>query len=287
MKLRGLEKRDLEIAGVLLYESFARATRERGQSPPWADAGETMRLAERYLGDELGESIVADVDGAVAGVGFARRRGEAATVGPIAVAAPRQGIGGQILDELVARAEAQGAAAIRLFVDGGNADAFALFAGRSFGALDVVAAMERPAGPAPRIDGARGLEVSAFRDADVAEMAALDLRLCGLDRRGDLTTQARLVARRRGAVVGFLCAEGGALGPAVALDVSDLGGLMARALAQIPGRAVARLSTATPTAMLVALGLGFRVTGVGTLMVRGVSPPARPPQLYSMVPEVL
>ena len=102
MKLRGLEKRDLEIAGVLLYESFARATRERGQSPPWADAGETMRLAERYLGDELGESIVADVDGAVAGVGFARRRGEAATVGPIAVAAPRQGIGGQILDELVA-----------------------------------------------------------------------------------------------------------------------------------------------------------------------------------------
>jgi hypothetical protein len=287
VNLRGLDERDLEIAGILLYESFARSARARGQAPPWADAAETTRLAARYLADELGDAVVADVDGAVAGVGFARRRGEAATVGPIAVAAPGQGIGGQILDELVARTEAQGSAALRLFVDGGNADAFALFAGRSFGALDVVAALERPAGAAPRIDGARGLEVSAFRAGDLAEMAALDLRLCGLDRRGDLTAQARLVARRRGVVVGFLCADGSVLGPAVALDVSDLGGLVARALADVPGRAVARLSTATPTAMLMALGLGFRVTGVGTLMVRGVSPPARPPQLYAMVPEIL
>jgi hypothetical protein len=290
VNLRPLDQRDIEdvhVAGVLLYESFARAARERGQTPPWADRAEAMRLVERYLADDHGEAVVADVDGAVAGVGFVRRRGEAATVGPIAVAAPRRGTGGQILDDLVTRAEAQGAAAIRLFVDGGNADGFALFAGRSFGALDVVAAMERPAGVAPRIDGSRGLEVSAFQAADLAEMAALDLRLTGLDRRQDLTSQARLVARRRGAMVGFVCAEGNVLGPAVALDVSDLGGLVARALADVGGRAVLRLSTATPTAMLVALGLGFRVTSVGTLMVRGVSPPARPPQLYAIAPEVM
>ncbi len=99
----------------------------------------------------------------------------------------------------------------------------------------------------------------------------------------------RLVARRRGAVVGYLGtgAGSGQLGPALALDVADLGALVARALAGVDGPARARLSTAAPTAMLAALGLGFRVVALGTLMVRGVSPPARPPQLYSIVPEIL
>ena len=167
-----------------------------------------------------------------------------------------------------------------------NADAFALCAGRSFAASDVVATIARPAGAPPRLDAARGLEVAAFRASDLAEIASLDVRLTGLDRRDDLQKAVRLVARRRGALVGFLGADGGQLGPALALDVADLGALIARALVEIPGRAVARLSTAAPTAMLAALGLGFRVTSVGTLMVRGLSPPARPPQLYSLVPEI-
>ena len=287
MKIRTLESRDLEVAGILIYETYARAAREHGQAPRWADAAEATRLAERYLADDRQGGVCADVDGALAGVGFVRRRGEAATIGPLAVAAPRRGTGGQIVDELIARAEGQGAGAIRLHQDGWNADSFALYAGRSFAALDVVASLERPAGPPPRIDAARGLEVAAFRPTDLAEMAALDLRLSGLDRKQDLTAQGRLVARRRGALVGYLCAHEGQLGPAVALDVADLGALIARALPEVQGRATARLSTAAPTAMLAALGLGFRVASVGTLMVRGVSPPARPPQLYSIVPEVM
>jgi len=216
-----------------------------------------------------------------------RRRGEIATIGPLAVAAPHRGTGGQILDELIARAEGQGVTAIRLHQDGWNADAFALCAGRSFAASDVVASLARPAGAPPRLDAARGLEVAAFRATDLPEIAALDARLTGLDRREDLQKSVRLVARRRGALVGFVgAAEGGQLGPALALDVADLGALIARALVEIPGRAVARLSTAAPTAMLAALGLGFRVTSVGTLMVRGLSAPARPPQLYSLSPEI-
>lgn len=286
MNLRTMEKRDLEVAGVLLFEAFARAAREHGQPPPWADAAETTRLAERAFADEPQGAVVADVDGALAGVGFVRRRGEVATAGPFAVAAPHRGTGGQILDELIARAEGQGVTAIRLHQDGWNADGFALCAGRSFASSDVVATLARPASAAPRLDAARGLEVTGFRAADLAELAALDARLTGLDRRDDLQKSVRLVARRRGALVGFLGADAGQLGPALALDVADLGALIARALVEIPGRAVARLSTAAPTAMLAALGLGFRVTSVGTLMVRGLSPSARPPQLYSLVPEI-
>jgi len=287
MKLRTLEPRDVEVAGILVHEAYARSARDHGRPPPWPDAAETTRLVRRYLDEDPHGGVVADVDGAVAGVGFVRRRGEAATVGPLAVAAPRRGTGGQLLDELVARAEGQGAAALRLFVEGWNADAFALFSGRSFTPGDVVAALERPGGAAPRIDAARGLEVAPFRPGDLDELTALDTRLTGLERRQDLETLVRLVARRRGALVGYLGVSGNRLGPALALDVADLGGLVARALADVQGAAAARLSTAPPTAMLAALGLGFQVSAVGMLMVRGVAPPARPPQLYSIVPEVL
>jgi hypothetical protein len=116
---------------------------------------------------------------------------------------------------------------------------------------------------------------------------AFDLRLTGLERHQDLEQIVRLVARRRGAVVGFLGMQRGLLGPAVALDVADLGALIARALAEAGTHATARLSTAAPTAMLAALGLGFRVVEVGLVMSRGIQPPSRSPQLYSIVPEVL
>jgi len=108
----------------------------------------------------------------------------------------------------------------------------------------------------------------------------MDRRLTGLERGPFLGRVVTLCARRRGAVVGFLAAKAGQLGPALALDVADLGVLMARALADHAGPAAALLSTAAPTAMLAAMGLGFRVVGVEIVAVRGLAPPARPPQLY-------
>jgi hypothetical protein len=283
VKLRSLERRDVDAAGALMYEAFRAAALEHGARPAWKDAAEATRLVELYLDG----GVVADFDGAVAGVGFWRKRGDAATLGPLAAASPGRGVGGKILDELVARAEAAGASSLRLFQDGWNAASFALYAGRSFAAVDTIAALERPAGAPPRIDSARGLEVTAFSGGDLAEIAALDLRLTGLDRKEDLVARLRLVARRRGVLVGFLGGAEATLGPALALDAADLGALISRALQDARGAVSARLSTAAPTAMLVALGLGFRVTGVGTMMVRGVTPPARPPQMFGIIPEIL
>jgi hypothetical protein len=292
VNLRPLARGDLEAAGVLLHEAFAQAARAHGAPAPWGDVGEATRLCEAYLADaKNGEGVVADAGGAIAGLGFVRRRGEIATIGPLASAAPGQGTGSQLLDELIAHADAWGASAIRLYQDAWNPDSFALYAGRSFAVTDVVASVERPAGAPPRIDALRGLEVTPFAKNDLAELAALDLRLTGLDRAADLAASVRLVARRRGGVCGFagMAMSGGRalLGPALALDVADLFVLVARLLADVSVRAQARLSTAVPTAMLAALGLGFRVTAVGTLMVRGVTPPARPPQLFGLLPEIL
>src|SRR5262249_17827682 len=158
-KLGALERRDPDAAGELLFEAFARAAREHGHAPPWPDAAAARALAERALA----EGLVADADGAIAGVGFARVRGDAATIGPLAALAPGRGTGGRIVDELVARAEGHGATSVRGYQDGWNPASFALLSGRSFAPFDVIACLERPAAPAPRLDAARGMEFSAFR----------------------------------------------------------------------------------------------------------------------------
>src|SRR6185369_7508401 len=216
----------------------------------------------------------------LAGVGFVRRMGDWAAIGPVASATSGQGAGGALVDELCVRAEGWGVGSIRASFDAGDARAFALFSGRSFAVVDTAARLLRGALPAPRVEGARGLEIAAPKPADLEQMIELDRRLTGLERGPELGRVVTLCARRRGAVVGFLSARAGQLGPGLAMDVADLGVMMARALADHAGPAAALLSTAAPTAMLAALGLGFRVVGVEIVAVRGLAPPARPPQVY-------
>jgi hypothetical protein len=288
VNLRSLEPRELQAAGAVLHDAFRRAALDHGAPAAFRDPAESTALAKLYLDAEPEGCVVAETGGALLGCGFVRRRGDIATIGPLAAAVPGRGAGGAMLDELIARAEGWGIASMRLFQDGWNPSSFALYAGRSFAAVDVVACLERAAGAPPRADASRGLEVAAPRANDLAEVAALDHRLTGLERTTDLAAAVRLVARRRGVVVGYLgSADGGRLGPAVALDVADLFALVARALQEADGVTVCRLSTAAPTAMLAALALGFRVASIGTLMVRGIVPSARPPQLYGLKPEIL
>lgn len=301
MNIRTLKPLDLEIAGALLFQAFERAARARGYTPPWSDEAQAYAQLERYREDEPGHVVVAEEGGAMVGVGAVRVRGEVATLGPIASYLEGRGIGGVLVDELLRRADEVGALATRLYADAWNPAAYALYAGRGFAVVDVVAHVERMPAPGPALESARGLEVRAL-DArrDLDELQRLDIKLTGHDRRQDLAAMVRLVARRRGAIVGYLGVRAAAgrtlLGPAVAVDPSDLFTLITHALAagegevpgMVPGQPLhARLSTAAPVASMAAMGLGFRIRELGVMMSRGAPPPARPPQLYSIDPEVL
>jgi hypothetical protein len=284
---RVLKAGDAEAAGELLVQAFSRARGDHGALSPYGSVKDAAEAVAALCAAEPEGALGAWDDGRLLAVGFLRKRGDVATLGPLGVATPRQGHGGRLLDELIACAEGWSCGAIRVFQDAGNADSFALFAGRCFAPVDVVACLARPAGAPPRLDAARGLEISPLRPGDLPEIFTLDHRLTGLERRTDLEQRVRFVARRRGALAGFLGMDENRLGPALALDVADLGALMVRALGECTLPAVARLSTAAPTALLAALGLGFRVVSVGAILSRGVAPPTRPPQLYSLSPEIL
>jgi ribosomal protein S18 acetylase RimI-like enzyme len=296
--IRNIKAVEIEAAGALLYRAFENAAGDHGFPAPWGSEMQACGLLERHR-DAADRVLVAEEGGAVVGVGAVRLRGEVATIGPLATYIPGRGIGGALLDELLRRADEGGTLAQRLYVDAWNPGAYALYAGRGFGVIDTVVHVERAPAPGPALESARGLEVRAFEARDADDVARLDRKLTGHDRPEDLTERVRLVARRRGDVVGYLGAsEAGSavlLGPAVAVDASDLFTLITHALAGGDGSAWsaagrplrARLSTAAPAASMAALGLGFRFRELGVIMSRGAPPPARPPQLYSIDPEIV
>jgi ribosomal protein S18 acetylase RimI-like enzyme len=302
--IRTLKPADLEVTAALLYRSFESLASAHGFPAPWATEAHARAVLERYRESATGRVLVAEEGGAVVGVGAVRLRGEVATLGPIATYIQGRGIGGALVDELLLRADEAGAVAQRLYVDAWNPAAYALYTGRGFGVVDTVVHMERAPAPGPALESARGLEVRAFEARDLDEVQRLDRKLTGHDRPEDLGTHVRLVARRRGDVVGYLGAAGASgagdailLGPAVAVDASDLFILIVHALhageagAQgwsAAGRSLrARLSTTAPAASMAALGLGFRIRELGVVLSRGAPPPARPPQLYSIDPEIV
>ncbi len=303
MKVRTLESADIEGAGALLFQVFKRAADQYGYTAPWGDENKASALLSVHARAESDFAVVAEEGGAIIGVGTARVRGEVASIGPVAAYVEGHGIGGALMDDLLARVDGAGALASRLYVEAWNPAAYALYAGRGFAAIDNAIQIERPPGPAPALDSSRGLEVRPAEAGDFEDLRRLDQRLTGHERDKDLASSVRLVARRRGEVVGYLGAhdvEGATrLGPAAAVDASDLVTLLAGALAAANSDSadtswiagdkplIARLSTTAPAVSMAALGLGFRVRELGVIMSQGALPPARPPQLYSIDPEIL
>jgi GNAT superfamily N-acetyltransferase len=291
----------MEEAAALVVAAHGRAAEARGQERPWSSAQEVIGLLARSCEAAPDTVVVADAGGAIAGVGALRVRGEVATVGPLAVAADGRGTGSAVIDHLLELADQAGCSAVRALIPGWHPAAYALCTGRGFHGVDLVARIERRAAQPPPPGTARGLEIAtaeALRPAEMDELARFDHKLTGLDRRGDLVPALRLVARRHGGIVGYLgwVRQGNlvVLGPAVAVDSSDLFLLVARALTELSADRTlagdmavrARLSTAPQLAPLSAVALGFQVRELGVLLSRGTPPPTRPPQLYSCDPEV-
>lgn len=274
------------------------AAERDGTASAWSSPEHAVVEAAALVAGEPEGAVGVFSDGVLAGVGWARLRGEAATLGPFAVRDRGAGAGGVLLDALLARADEWGALAVRAHLPATATAALGLLAARGFVVVDTTASIERAANAgASRLDAARGLEVAAVRAAELPELAALDERVTGLSREEDLRRSVAIVARRRGAMVGYLGAHGAHLGPALALDAADLAVLIARALAGAgsgAGVAVsstetvrARVSLTAPGALLAALALGFRVTASGLVLSRGPGQPIRAAQLYATRPEVV
>ncbi|MBK8975648.1 MAG: GNAT family N-acetyltransferase [Planctomycetes bacterium] len=211
-----------------------------------------------------------------------------------------RGVARRLLDAVVARAEERGLP-VRLVSSAQNLDSFSLYNRAGFVPIAVFQDIAVPV-PAAGLDGrpAAAAHVRPATADDVDTMAALELELLGIERRGDL---AHLVANREriwsarvldapaGGLRGFLCASdhpaSAMLGPGCARDTAAAIALLAAELdARWRGRQPIVLAPAAQPDLLAWLyARGGRNVELHLAQVRGAASALRGVALPTFLPE--
>ncbi len=307
MDVRALDPADIDDAATILREAFENVYRQRGHSPPFPSQESAAWLCRAYLDLDPEGCLVAETTGTsrarwrrLEGVGFMRRRGDVASIGPLAARPGTEpGVGRALMRRMTYLA--RGTTSLRLFQDSFNPRSFGLYARLGFAVREVAPCLtaERllpPAAPPP--------QVRTLSTADLPAVERYDLARCGADRSCDL----RLLACSGSALVhagdGPRTVDGTAgaglngyvffrslparviIGPAVA-DSTDVLCALVDGIANVlrGSPAVVRCSSAVPI-LQRCFERGFRVEHVGNLMVAGDYQPP-PAQLYALFPESL
>jgi hypothetical protein len=184
-----------------------------------------------------------------------------------------RGLGKLVMEALLEKAEASGYQSVRLLQSAYNRVSFSLYARLGFDVKDGIATLrgrpvegERPSG-----------EVRESASSDLDALDELSLEVLGFRRRGDIDLSGRfappLVVERQGRIVGFTCQfvtpSGVLLGPAVARDEQALRDLILGAARSAPVGLMVPLPVSSSSVLRWALGGGFAISELGTLMVRG------------------
>lgn len=289
--VRVMREDDVDRAAEVLLGAFAQVYRQRGHIPPFPNLESAIWLCRAYLELDPDGCAVAEVAGALVGVGFVHLRGAVASIGPLA-ARPGSPAGvGQALMAHLSRLTV-GSTSVRLFQDSFNPDSFGLYAQLGYVVRDVAPyLLANDVKPAPR----PVQDVRAFEPSDLSRLQSFDRDLTGADRAPDLAlliaTGSVLLLERQRRLEGFLVLRPlparAIVGPAVATSEEALGELVDAASQSLSGRsAVMRASAASPSVLRRAFERGFRVDHLGNLMVAGdITLP--PSQLYALFPESL
>ena len=188
--------------------------------------------------DPGSHAFVADLDGTVVGTGIATMHGRSAWIGTIWVdeASRRHGLGMALTQATIDAAEAAGARTLLLVAtDAGRR----LYEKIGFEVETTYRILD-----APGLVGAPDPRVRAYRDDDLAAVAALDRRATGEDRQGVLTAFAgpdttRCLERADGSLGGFVVRAPWGGGATIAPDIEDaIAILQARRIASGPDRHV-------------------------------------------------
>jgi GNAT superfamily N-acetyltransferase len=296
--IRMLDTDDLGKAGRVIYRAFSSGFRRHGYPEPIPDSRAGTALAAAvYATDPSGALILESSSGRPIGVGFFQRANDHVFIGPIAVDpdAQSRGHGRRLLSEIIALA---GDVDLRLLQDAFNPVSFRLYARAGFATRESLALLVTPpGGPAPGPIGGEGdpdtsgiFRLRDYVPTDFDAVCDLDLAATRVDRRVLLE---RLAPKMHCAILdgkegprGFACAFAGrdlwVLGPGQAED----GRTLAAILVGLAGRCVRdreAVAVFAPASRVDILGplfdVGFRVSHLVNLMVRGAYSPSPLPHL--------
>lgn len=263
-----------EDVGTLVYEAF-RDIAERHNFEPAFESPELAQLIVRLLAQTEGyESYLLVEDGRPLACNFGDERDEVVGVGPVAVAVGQQGrgLGRQVMEALLERAEQGGFASVRLLQAAYNMQSFALYQRLGFEVKDTLAVLlgRPPADEEPRD------RLREYTADDLDACDALHRDVLGFGRRHDIEFMANMappvVVERDGELAGYLTRFPGEevfLTHGVARDERALRDLIIGTAKAVPADLRFALPTSMAETLRWAIGAGFRLTELNTYMVRG------------------
>ena len=196
---------DAQACGTICFEAFRSVCSAHNFPPDFPSPEVAGDLMSVLLTHPRFYSVVAEVDGRVAGSNFLDERTNIVGVGPITVdpAGQNRGVGGRLMQDVLDRAAGRQAAGVRLLQAGFHNRSLCLYTKLGFRTREPVSILQgKPLG--------RKMPGYEVRPATAADEAACN-RLCrqvhGFDRAGELRDaidqKAASVVEHRGGIAGY------------------------------------------------------------------------------------
>lgn len=201
---------DVRACAAICYAAFAAIADRHAFPPDFPSPEPAEQLMALMLSHSDIYSVVAETDGRVIGSNFLWETAPIAGVGPITIdpSVQDRGVGRRLMEDVLERARARGAAGVRLVQAGYHTRSLALYAKLGFDAREPLAVFQ---GSALGL-ATPGYAVRPAAAADVAACNALHLRLHGYERERDLLDAigqgTAAVVEHGGRITGYATAIG-------------------------------------------------------------------------------
>jgi len=184
LKLRAGRPADAEACGVICYEAFKTISEQHRFPPDFPSSEAACRLLSSLFQLPNAYSVVAEIDGRIAGSNFLWEDAPVAGVGPITVAPNTQNssIGRRLMEDVLARARQKHFASVRLVQAAFHNRSLALYTKLGFDVQEPLANFQ---GPALKLE-IPGYRVRPAQEKDLDPCNRLCRRVHGHDRSQEL-----------------------------------------------------------------------------------------------------
>lgn len=269
IRIRTATPADANVCGTICFEAFAAINRQHNFELEFSSAEEATGLLAMLFSHPNFYSVVAEVDGRIAGSNCLDERGAIAGIGPITVnpSIQNQGLGRTLMNAVLDRAQQKNFAGVRLLQAAFHNRSLSLYTKLGFAVREPMSVMCAPA----QRPSVAGYTVRPAREGDVADANILCEAVHGHSRAGELRdgihAGTAIVAERDGRMAGY--ASGfGYFGYAVAESNAALKALLAaESIYSGPGVIV---PTRNAEVFRWCLENGYRVLHPMTLMTIGL-----------------
>jgi predicted N-acetyltransferase YhbS len=210
LRLRPGTAADARECGRIQYEAFKSIGEQHNFPPDFPSVEAATGVVTMLLAHPRFYSVVAELDGKIAGVNFLDERSTIAGIGPVSVDPPvmNGSIGHRLMRAVMDRAAERGFPGVRLLQIAWHYRSLALYTKLGFEVRETVSAIQ---GPALQVN-IPGYDVRPAREDDVPACNQLCFRVHGHSRAGEVTDTVREgtanVVERLGRITGYSTAIG-------------------------------------------------------------------------------